>query len=194
MALLVPKHGIESHYVRPDRVYATSVWSPVQGFQPVSNAMGVAAQFVQYGGLAGPGFLQRWRWRKQAQGRGFVGAGLGGFTSTILDWLRGLLAGLKARLMAYKIQKQLSTNGGKPVLSVDTSPRQTGAAQIVDAVRGLLPMPSATTPKDAATALSNQLTVAQAAPTVMPNQAAYAVAPGAADMTAYLSNQWRQGY
>lgn len=197
----VERHGIESHWVRPDRVYATSVLTPIVGFQPVSNAMGVAAQFIQGPGLAGPGLLQRWRWRKQAQRTGVFyggmrGAGLGFGTAGILNWLRNLIAGIKARFMSASIQRQLATkaaNGQPTVISVDTSPRMTVGAQIVDAVRGLLPMPSVTSPAMSAGALQNQMTVPGAAPTVSPAQAAYAVTPGAADMTVFLTNQWRQG-
>lgn len=184
----MPKHGIENHFVRPDRVYATSVWTPIVGYQPVSDAMQVAARFVQDRGLAGAGLIQRWRWRKQAQKNGFTG-GLGFAPG---NWLRDLIAGFKARIMAAKIQRQLAKRGGAMV-SVDTSPRPTGAAQIVDAVRGLLPMPSVISPMQAANAVSNQGTVAAAAPTVLPQSAANVVAPGAHAMSVYLSNQWRQG-
>lgn len=191
------KHGIEQHFVRPDRVYATSVWTPIVGYQPVSDAMQVAARFVSGPGLAGPGFLQRWRWRRQAARNGFMGLGGAlGFVGGVLDWVRNLVAGLRARLQAFKIERDLrkGAKDGTTVVSLDTSPRPTAAAQIVNAVRGLLPMPSATTPGAAAVAVQNQMTVAAAAPTVPKTAAAMAVGPGAFDMSTHLSNLWRQGY
>lgn len=183
---MVEQHGTESHLVRPDRVYATSVWTAIPGYQPVSAAMQVAARFVQ----GQPGLGSPFRRR-----RGLRGAGLGFSFGGIFNWLRDLIAGLAARLTAWKIQKQLATSptASGSVVSVDTSPRPTKAAQIVDSIRGLLVMPSTTTPASAAAALTNQLTVANAAPTVTAAQASYMVAPGSVDMTTYLTNQWRQG-
>lgn len=215
---MADKHGIELHYVRPDRVYATSVWTPIVGYQPVSDAMQVAARFVADRGLAGPGLgglpglIQKMKWRRLSRRAGvFYGINRwnqqiptvisqkNGFGAAggLGEWIRNMIAGFKARMMAAKLQRQLAqkaANGQPTVVSVDTSPRQTGAAQIVDAVRGLLPMPSISNPMSAATRLQNQQTVVATAPTVSPQAAAYAVTPGAHDMTVWLSNQWRQGY
>lgn len=53
------KHGAEMHFVRPDGVYRTSVLQAIPGYQPVSNAMEVAARFTAAPyfatALSGPG-------------------------------------------------------------------------------------------------------------------------------------------
>lgn len=45
-SLITMKHGAEFHFVRPDGVYRTSVLQAIPGYQPVSNAQGVAARFT----------------------------------------------------------------------------------------------------------------------------------------------------
>ncbi len=43
----VIRHGGESHFVRPDRVYRTGVLTPIVGFQPQADVMSVAQAFTQ---------------------------------------------------------------------------------------------------------------------------------------------------
>jgi hypothetical protein len=52
--MLIARHGGESHYVRPDRVYRTGVLTPIIGFQPQQDVMAVAAAFTQ-----GPYYFQQ---------------------------------------------------------------------------------------------------------------------------------------
>ena len=40
------RHGNELHLIRPDRVYGTGVLTSIPGFNPVPNAMDVAARFT----------------------------------------------------------------------------------------------------------------------------------------------------
>lgn len=53
------RHGGEAHAVRPDRVYRTSVLSPIVGYQPGADVQAVAQAFTQgpprAGSLAGLG-------------------------------------------------------------------------------------------------------------------------------------------
>ena len=193
--MAVERHGIESHFVRPDRVYATSVWTPIVGYQPTSDAMQVAARFVQDRGLAGVGLLGRMRYRrimrKQAQGVGGLGFAIPS-VGGVFSWLRNLLTIWKAKVAANQIMKQLTPPPGA-VVTVDTSPRATPAAQIVDAVRGLLPAPLMSSPQSSANAIAAGA-VAAVAPTHPQPIAALTVAPAASDMALYLSNRWREGY
>jgi hypothetical protein len=46
--LQISRHGGSDHFVRPDRVYATSVLQPVQGYQPNQDVQAVAGEFTQY--------------------------------------------------------------------------------------------------------------------------------------------------
>lgn len=176
--------------MRPDRVYATGVWTPTVGYQPAGDAMQVAARFVQDRGLAGALGRMRYRrmMRRQTSGLGFP-------TGGVLNWLRNVAAMISARVAASRILHQLPIAATPPgsTITVDTSPRQTGAAQIVDAVRGLLPAPLMSTPATAASAIS-QGAVHAAAPTLPPTAAAVAVAPQADALATFLSNRWRQGY
>jgi len=45
--MLIARHGGESHYVRPDRVYRTGVLTPIVGYQPQQDVMAVAQAFTQ---------------------------------------------------------------------------------------------------------------------------------------------------
>lgn len=72
------RHGAELHVVRPDRVYATSVLTPIVGYNPGADVMAVAQNFTSRGydvptagmslSLAGPplNFFQRLKIRLQA--------------------------------------------------------------------------------------------------------------------------------
>jgi hypothetical protein len=80
---IITRHGGTSHYVRPDRVYRTSVLQPAIGYDPNADVQSVAASFTQYpmdlqtnglGGLRGVGVIDRirlqfaaWRAKKQAK-------------------------------------------------------------------------------------------------------------------------------
>lgn len=73
------RHGGELHLVRPDRVYATSVLSPIVGYNPGADVMAVAQNFTNRGydvptagmslSLAGPplNVFQRLKIRIQAK-------------------------------------------------------------------------------------------------------------------------------
>ena len=41
------RHGADSHYLRPDAVYRTSVIQPLIGFSPQQDVMAVAGEFTQ---------------------------------------------------------------------------------------------------------------------------------------------------
>lgn len=74
MADVTIRHGDGSHFMRPDRVYRTSVLSPMMGYQPQADVQNVAMMFTQgpargmmLDGLgAMPGPIQRWLARVQA--------------------------------------------------------------------------------------------------------------------------------
>lgn len=54
---IIFRHGGEAHTVRPDRVYRTSVLSPIVGYQPGADVQAIATAFTQgpprAGSLAG---------------------------------------------------------------------------------------------------------------------------------------------
>lgn len=201
------KHGIESHFVRPDRVYATSVLSPITGYEPVNDAMQVAARFVGNGrGLAGPSSEVQLMGRKGGQavralftsprGRGLRGAVtlLGALASPfqgLRDWLNGMLANIRARWEARKVLKQLvpvgAGAGAGKVVTLDTSPRATGAATAVTAA-GALP-PAHQSPASAAARIMPALP----APYTSSSAIAAVIAPGAHAMNQKLNNLWRWG-
>jgi hypothetical protein len=80
----ITRHGGGAHFVRPDRVYRTSVLAPTIGYDPTADAQGVAASFTQYpadlplpglGGLRGLGLMAKlrmklaaWKQRRALQG------------------------------------------------------------------------------------------------------------------------------
>lgn len=43
---MIARHGGDSHYVRPDFTYRTSVLQPIVGYQPQADVMAVAANFT----------------------------------------------------------------------------------------------------------------------------------------------------
>lgn len=45
--MLITRHGGESHYVRPDGVYRTSVLQSIYGYQPGADVQSVAQIFTQ---------------------------------------------------------------------------------------------------------------------------------------------------
>lgn len=47
MADFIARHGAGSHFMRPDRVYRTSVLSPMYGYQPQADVQHVATAFTQ---------------------------------------------------------------------------------------------------------------------------------------------------
>jgi hypothetical protein len=102
-------HGSESHLVRPDCVYRTGCLTAVPpGFQPVSNAMGVAARFTR---LWGP------------SGTGLAGGGIGGFFSDVLAKMR---ANKIVRDHRKSQQIAVKRAGGSP--GVATLPPQYGSS------------------------------------------------------------------
>lgn len=165
------KHGIEQHLVRPDRVYATGVLTPIVGYQPGEDAQQVAARFVAGGqGLAG---LRRARFF-----RGTRGMGLAGPMSTIAMWLRQKLAALQVAVQSAKLRmdvKRLSLPA--PVQHVlDTSPRPTmpypGA---IPTQSGWGPTPQS--PAMAAAALQNGAAMSEQPPTLPALAAGLQLAP-----------------
>jgi hypothetical protein len=47
--MTMQRHGAELHVLRPDRVYATSVLSPIVGYNPGADVMAVAQNFTSRG-------------------------------------------------------------------------------------------------------------------------------------------------
>jgi hypothetical protein len=119
------RHGQEMHFVRPDRVYATGVLSPIVGYQPAEDAQQVAARFVGGGqglGLAGP------RAEVRLMGGSFRPLRGARFDS-ILSWFRNLVANFRVRMQVARLRREMKvlppasgqTPSGKNEL--DTSPR-----------------------------------------------------------------------
>lgn len=109
------KHGIEQHYVRPDRVYATGVLTPIVGYQPAEDAQQVAARFVSGGqGLQGVAGLRIAPLR---------GAMRGVDTVKIRGWFDTLMANIRARWEANKIRRELKQLAPGGTAEMDTSPR-----------------------------------------------------------------------
>jgi hypothetical protein len=132
----MPHHGIEQHFVRPDRVYATGVWTPIVGYQPAEAANQVAARFVSGG-----------------QGLGMFSGGLGssvhllgrsilmrGPGATFWSWFREKVANVRVRMQVMAINRDLwkqrvagalppglvHAPGRLKKLEADTSPRIVG--------------------------------------------------------------------
>lgn len=75
------RHGGNAHFMRPDRVYRTSVIAPMVGYQPEADVQAVTQEFTQgprlgmmLSGLGTPGPIQRlglrikaWMARKKAE-------------------------------------------------------------------------------------------------------------------------------
>ena len=89
----VPQHGQASHYMRPDRVYRTSVLSPMVGYDPGQAVEAVANEFTTGPAsgmqLSGPAYYPGHgiRWRPQGfsgLGRHYYrrGYGMNGFGAT----------------------------------------------------------------------------------------------------------------
>jgi hypothetical protein len=83
------RHGDGSHFMRPDRVYRTSVLSPMVGYQPQADVQHVAMAFTQ-----GPA-------------RGMTLEGLGAMPGPI----QRFFARLKARIAQRKAQKLMQVVG-----------------------------------------------------------------------------------
>jgi hypothetical protein len=84
------RHGGEAHVVRPDRVYRTSVLSPMVGFDPTADVQANAMAFTQgpplgmmLSGLGAGPFQMMWlrakTWWAARKTRKFMFAGLGGY-------------------------------------------------------------------------------------------------------------------
>ena len=104
MLALVPQHGAESHFVRPDRVMRTSVPSAIPGFDPVANAHGVALRFTQ------PHYTAL-----NVSDSGGAVSGLAGFAAAGLPlWqrIRLKIASAIARQRAIAVMRRAALNGG----------------------------------------------------------------------------------
>ena len=124
----MPQHGIEQHFVRPDRVYATGVWTPIVGYQPAEAANQIAQRFVAGGqglGMFRGGLGSSVR----LLGRSIVMRGPG---ATFWSWFRTQLANVRVRLQVMSVNRDLwkarVTGALPPGLAkkeavVDTSPR-----------------------------------------------------------------------
>jgi hypothetical protein len=115
----MPRHDQEQHFVRPDRVYATSVLSPIVGYQPAEDAMQVGARFVSGGqGLGFPHF----RFKRPLPIRLF--RGLGAPSLNLFSWIRDRWAAVKARVEVKKMVRDLRYLPAAPAqVTLDTSPR-----------------------------------------------------------------------
>lgn len=132
----VPYHGAESHYLRPDVTYRTSVLQPTVGYEPVSASQAVAQRFVAPVGLAGLAGPQATRHR------------LAGPLETLPGKVSTFFAGVKARWQAAKIARRVARNGGVPfapgaqTMTLDTSPRGPSPGAGAIAVQsGWMPQP-----------------------------------------------------
>lgn len=141
----MPKHGIEQHFVRPDRVYATGVWSPTAGYQPAEDAMQVAARFVSGGQgrttLAGP----------QAQvtllGRGFRAP------MTLRERWDTFVARVRARIDSSRIRRELKAlPAAAAQVVLDTSPRPAAPSPMAIPTQGAW-APAAQSPASAAASI-----------------------------------------
>jgi hypothetical protein len=111
------RHGGSSHYMRPDRVYRTSVLSPMTGYVPGYDVQMVAREFAM-----GPQ----------------TGMSLQGLGATPWDKVKGWWQGVKARARAGKMQAampaaaaQMPTVASEAVLSppgASMPPQRTGWA------------------------------------------------------------------
>jgi hypothetical protein len=105
----VMRHGADSHYLRPDAVYRTSVIQPLIGYSPQQDVMNVAAEFTQ-----GPYAFQ------QGTGLGLARRGspirlMGpGYHGPIADWwtrVKAKWAMLKAQYQAQKAMRAAAKAG-----------------------------------------------------------------------------------
>lgn len=101
------RHGGSRHYLRWDFTSKTSVLQPTMGYNPVSDAQAVAAEFVTYPGLAGP---RATRHRLGAPGP---------LASRWQAWT----AKIKANLIANGIMRQAGAAPATAARTVDVSPR-----------------------------------------------------------------------
>lgn len=191
------KHGIEQHFVRPDRVYATGVLTPTVGYQPVADAQQVAARFVSGGqGLAGPQLQllgPRMRRFNPFRGVGLAGARLDG----IIAWLRGLFANLTIKIKGWRIRRELTVGpgtttekkaDGSTVTSVDTSPRPPEPyAGAIPTESGWSPAPQS--PTTAANVVSNGFATNPGAPMLPSIAASMELIPAAISAPAMF---WQQ--
>lgn len=173
----MPKHGIEQHFVRPDRVYATGVWTPVAGFQPAEDAMQVAARFVAGGQgrttLAGPqAEVQLLGWRSLRA------------ASTLRERLDTFLANMRARFDAWRIRRELKMLPAPAQVTVDTSPRPSAPYPGAIPTQGAW-APAPQSPTSAAALLPRK---SDSAPLLPAQAAAAQLAPGPA---AFPATYWQ---
>lgn len=174
------QHGIEQHHVRPDRVYATGVWTPTVGYQPAEAANQVAARFVAGG--QGLGLFRQPFGRTRALARSIALRGPG---ATFWSWLRERVAAARVWGQVHKINAEMRKVAALPAgaarqLVVDTSPR--GQAPYP----GAIPVqgdwaPAPQSPTSAAAAISDGAAMREQ-PALTPALAvAMKLAPGSAD-------------
>lgn len=196
------KHGIEQHFVRPDRVYATGVLSPIVGYQPVNEAQQIAARFVSGGqGLAGPQIQLFGRTRRRLSGFGrpivelLGGARLDGF----IAWIKSLFAGVRVRIESAKLRAKLrflpagssveTKADGTTVTSVDTSPRSPQPSPgAIPVTSGWAPPPQS--PTTAANIVSSGFSTNPGAPMLPAIAASAQLVPAAISAPAMF---WQQG-
>lgn len=92
MADITIRHGGGAHFMRPDRVYATGVLSPMTGYQPQHDVNAVTREFTQ-----GPTL-------------GLQLQGLGAMPGPIARWWFNL----KARIAARRAQRLMQTPAAPP--------------------------------------------------------------------------------
>lgn len=164
--VLSMKHGIEQHLVRPDRVYATGVWTPTVGYQPTRDAMEVAARFVA--------------------DRGLAGVGLGSFSG----WWQTLVARIRTRIAAARLRRRMALPAGAVVateLDSANAPRGPATTPTALAVQGgWAPAPMSAAGMSAR--LRDLVGARSGAPELNAEQAAMQIAPAGAGAPATF---WR---
>lgn len=116
------RHGSESHFVRPDFTYITTVLQPTAtGYQPTRDAMEIGSRFVAPAGLAG----QRMT-RHLGDGTVVPAAGTAPF-GRVRAWWAGVKARAASRRLVYLQRFALLAPGAPGVVTIDTSPRPANA-------------------------------------------------------------------
>ena len=166
---------MSKHLVRPDRVYATGVLTPIVGYQPAQDAQQVAARFVGGGQLAGPRAEVQLLGRRpgiQLFGRALRGPILDSVWLRVQNWF----AGLKVRLQVHRIQADLKTLPAPAVFSIDTSPRPSEPyAGAIGTESGWAPAPQS--PETAVAAITNNAAMKEEPGTLNALQASQQIGP-----------------
>jgi hypothetical protein len=102
------RHGGEAHVVRPDRVYRTSVLTPIVGYQPQMDVQAVARAFTQGPPLG-----------TQLQGLGYYG--FHGLQGNGWDNFKSRMRNFFARFRFNREVAKAANNGAQVTLST-TSP------------------------------------------------------------------------